>query len=215
MALWAIVKDKIPTLLDTGKPLRVNDVQYTLDVFELAEANRAGWSLAELEKLGVYRVNETPVPEGKKIIEKGLEFTGTAVNRTYVYEDRPVVLPTRDDVNAERDRRIVSGFQFQDKVIQTRDEDRENITGASILATVAIMGGAQPGDYRWHGGVEDFVWITLDNSMLRLDAQSVIALGSGIARWKSLHIFAAHAIKNGAEIPLDYADDKYWPVVGG
>lgn len=115
------------------------------------------------------------------------------------------------NVNEERDRRIEKGFPFMEKTIQFRATDRENINGAGTLAALAIMGGAKPGDYRWHGGEEDFVWIAGDNSLLRLDAFQTVELGKAAASWKSKHIFAARYLKDQERIPEDYKDDKYWP----
>lgn len=119
--------------------------------------------------------------------------------------------PTTDDVNVERDRRISSGFIFNGTEFQSRPEDRENVAGATTWAALAIMGGAKPGDYLWHGGKEDFAWIATDNSLVKMDAQTVIEFGKALGAWKSAHIFAARALKDGKEIPADYRDDKYWP----
>lgn len=119
--------------------------------------------------------------------------------------------PTTEDVNRERDRRIETSFPYMEKQIQFRSGDRENINGASSLAIIAIMNGAKPGDYKWHGGKEDFAWITADNSLLTLDAFETIGMGKAAAEWKSKNIFAARELKNQSPIPEDFADDKYWP----
>lgn len=121
--------------------------------------------------------------------------------------------PNANDVTRERDRRIDSGFDFNGVRYQSRQEDRENIAGAGTLASIAIMNGAQVGDLRWHGGSTDFVWIAEDNSLVPMDAHTVIEFGKAAAAWKSRHIFAARALKNGKEIPTDYTDDKYWEEV--
>lgn len=121
-------------------------------------------------------------------------------------------LPTKDDVNKERDRRISAGFLFEGNEFQSRPEDRENVAGATTWASLAIMGGAQPGDYLWHGGKEDFVWIAADNSLVKMDAQTVIAFGKALGAWKSAHIFAARLLKDSPEIPVGFREDKYWPV---
>lgn len=121
--------------------------------------------------------------------------------------------PTSDDVNRERDRRVDDGFLLDGQKFQSRPKDRENIAGASTLAVIAIMGGAQPGDLRWHGGSTNFVWIASDNSLVPMDAYTVINLGKTAAAWKSAHIFAARVLKDMEEIPMNYTDDKYWEVV--
>lgn len=113
-------------------------------------------------------------------------------------------------VDAERDRRVSTGFDFNGVRFQSRPEDRENMLGSSSAALGAMMAGAQPGDYHWHGGVEPFQWIAEDNSLHSFDAQSMFALGqTALAHKKSL-IFIARRIKDMKPIPADFADDRYW-----
>jgi hypothetical protein len=119
--------------------------------------------------------------------------------------------PTFMDVDAERDRRIAAGFTFGGTFFQSRPEDRENIMGAGTAALGAMMLGAQAGDYRWHGGDSDFMWIAADNSTHPMDAQTVYAFGLAAMAHKTAHIFAARAIKDADTIPADYIDDGYWP----
>lgn len=123
----------------------------------------------------------------------------------------PALTPTPADVDQERDRRISGGFSFGGVFYQTRPEDRENIAGASTAALAAITNGAEPGDYRWHGGDADFVWIAADNSTHAMDAQTLFAFGQAAMAHKQAHIFAARAIKDADPIPADFADDAYWP----
>lgn len=119
--------------------------------------------------------------------------------------------PQKYDVQVERDRRMDAGFFFDKVMFQSRQEDRENVAGAVSWASLAIMAGAQPGDYRWHGGEDDFAWIAADNSLVKMDAQTVVDFGKALAAWKSGHIFAARALKDMDPIPADFADSKYWP----
>ncbi|TCU35459.1 DUF4376 domain-containing protein [Rhizobium azibense] len=119
--------------------------------------------------------------------------------------------PISEDVDAERDRRITAGFVFNGFVFQSRPEDRENIMGASTAALAAMVNGAQPGDYRWHGEDSDFRWIDADNMMHPMDAQTVFAFGRAAMSHKQAHIFAARALKDMSPIPADYADDQHWP----
>lgn len=128
------------------------------------------------------------------------------------FMDAPAPPPiNKDDVNAERDSRISGGILFRGNPFQSRPEDRENVAGAVTWATLAMMSGAKPGDYRWHGGEEDFGWIALDNTIVKMDAPTVIEFGKTLAAWKSAHIFAARVLKDLPEIPADYRDPKYWP----
>jgi hypothetical protein len=117
----------------------------------------------------------------------------------------------QDAIDAERDRRIDAGVVFNGVRFQTRPADRENVAGATQLATLAVMAGAQAGNLRWHGGASDFAWIAEDNSIVTMDAQTVIAFGQAVAAHKSAHIFAARALKDADPIPTDYTDPGYWP----
>jgi hypothetical protein len=119
--------------------------------------------------------------------------------------------PTNSDVNTERNRRISSGFTFSGKVYDFDPKSKANISGATLNAFMAIVGGAQAGDLRWHGGNTDFAWIAQDNTLTTMDAQTVVAFGQTAAAHESAHIFAAKAIKDNNPIPSDYTDDVYWP----
>ncbi|NDV53396.1 DUF4376 domain-containing protein [Salipiger sp. PrR003] len=114
-------------------------------------------------------------------------------------------------INAERDRRINGGFIFGGVVYQTRPEDRENMAGAATSALAAITDGAQPGDLRWHGGSSDFAWIAQDNTLVPMDAQTMLAFGQAAMAHKQAHIFAARALKDMPEAPSDITDDALWP----
>ncbi len=120
-------------------------------------------------------------------------------------------LSLKEQVNAERDRRINGGFVFGGVEYQSRPEDRENIAGAATAALGAIVAGAQPGDLRWHGGTEDFTWIAADNTMHTMDAQTVYAFGQAAMAHKQAHIFAARTLKDADPIPGDFAGDQWWP----
>ena len=114
-------------------------------------------------------------------------------------------------VNAERDRRIAAGFTFNGAMFDSRPEDQKRIAGAAQLAFMAIVAGAQAGDLMWHGGVQPFAWIALDNSIVTMDAQTVVQFGRAAAAWEQAHIFAGRAIKNLSPIPADYTAPERWP----
>lgn len=116
-------------------------------------------------------------------------------------------------VDAERDRRAVAGFAFNGALFQTRPQDRENIAAAAVLAMLALAAGRQAGDLRWHDGDGDFAWIAADNSLMPMDARTVIAFGKAAAARHRGHIFAARSIKNrlAAGEALAIADDALWP----
>jgi hypothetical protein len=118
---------------------------------------------------------------------------------------------TQGAIDAERDRRIDGGVTFNGVRFQTGPADRENVAGATQLATLAVMAGAQAGNLRWHGGASDFAWIAEDNSIVTMDAQTVIAFGQAVAAHKSAHIFAARALKDADPIPAGYTSSEHWP----
>lgn len=168
-----------------------------------------------------------PLAEALKVIPPGVRFitipslpTEAGQERWRVdYDSRTVVIaapppPTTAQVTDERDRRLYGGFPFNVRgtsvIFDSDDVSLKRITGAATLAGFAINAGASAGDYRWHGGPEDFLWIAHDNSTFRLDALEMLSLGKEASRWESTHIFAAHILKSSPEIPSDFTDDKYW-----
>lgn len=114
-------------------------------------------------------------------------------------------------VDAERDRRIDVGIEFQGVVFQGRATDRENITGAAQLAFMAVVGGAKAGDLRWSDPDQDFTWIATDNSLVPMDAPTVVEFGKVAAARKQSFIYAGRQLKDMEVIPRDFADDKWWP----
>lgn len=167
----------------------------------------------ELEAIGLWRDDmiapAVAIPEGKVAVGTGVERVSGVV--TFVHDLADPSAPTSDAVDTERDRRISAGFTFGGVVYQSRPEDRENITGASLAALAAIMSGAQPGNLRWHGGDSDFMWIAADNTVHPMDAQTVFAFGQTAMAHKQGMIFAARALKDADPIPSDYTSDAYWP----
>ncbi len=125
--------------------------------------------------------------------------------------DLPPYVPAGKEVDRERDRRIDAGIQFQGVMFQSCATDRENIAGAAQLAFMAVVAGAQAGDLRWASSDQDFAWIASDNSLVPMDAQTVVAFGKTAAERKQALIFAARQLKDMVEIPGDYTDDQWWP----
>lgn len=121
--------------------------------------------------------------------------------------DVPVV--TRFDVNAERDRRMVT-LAFAGKAYDLRDQSLSNVSGAGMLALAAIISGAAPGHLRWADPGEDFTWIANDNTATPMDAQTCWAFAQAAAAWRKHCIFRARALKDMTPIPHDYKDGRYW-----
>jgi len=119
--------------------------------------------------------------------------------------------PTSSDVNAERDRRIAAGFEFGGHTYDFDIKAKTNISGAAQMAFMALIAGAQPGNLRWHGGNEDFSWITQGNQLVAMDAHTVVAFGKTAAGHESAYIHAARTLKNMTPIPENFAEDAYWP----
>jgi len=114
-------------------------------------------------------------------------------------------------VDLERDRRIDAGVMFNGVLYQSRTTDRENISGAAQMAFMAVVGGAQPGDLRWSNPDQDFAWICAENTLVPMDAQTVVEFGRAAALRKSELIYAGRALKDMPAIPENYTDDQWWP----
>ena len=124
--------------------------------------------------------------------------------------ERPVVISAAQ-VDTERDRRIDAGVTFDDVLYQSKTTDRENIAGAAQMAFMAVVGGAQPGDLRWSNPDQDFAWICAENTLVPMDAQTVVEFGRTAALRKSDLIYAGRTLKDMPEIPENYNDDAWWP----
>ena len=122
----------------------------------------------------------------------------------------PAPAPTKEAVNAERDRRVRGGFSFGGVLYQSRDQDMENIAGTASAALGAIMFGAQPDDLRWADPNKDFAWIAADNSLTLMDAQTAFSFGQAAMAHKQALIFAARVIKNGDPVIADFAEQEHW-----
>lgn len=121
------------------------------------------------------------------------------------------------DVDAERDRRIASGFTFEGHLYQARDQDLRNINGAATGAAIAVMGGVAAGNLRWADPAEDFTWIRADNELVPMDALTVIAFGKTAMAWVSAMTLAGRALKDRVLTgeQLDITDSASWPASAG
>lgn len=116
-----------------------------------------------------------------------------------------------EQINSYRDQLISSGFWFNGVKFDSRSEDQKRINGSALLAYMAISAGAQEGDYYWHGGAEPFAWISKNNTLVTMDAPTVIEFGKVAAEHERTHVFAARTLKDMDPIPEDYTDPQYWP----
>lgn len=115
------------------------------------------------------------------------------------------------NITAERNFRMRNKVWFDGNLYDSDEGSLQRITGAATLAGFAIANGAQSGDLLWHGGTQPFVWITAENTLTPMDAQTMFAFGQRAAEHESLHIFAARALKDMDPVPTDYQNDAYWP----
>lgn len=123
----------------------------------------------------------------------------------------PVRQPTAADVDVERDRRMAAGVEFKGTLFQSRPSDHENIIGAAQLAFMAVAGGTKSSNLRWLDADQDFTWIATDNSLVPMDAPTVVELGKVVIARKQSLIYAGRQLKDMEAIPSDYINDKWWP----
>jgi hypothetical protein len=170
------------------------------------------FSAEEIADAGYTPVRNQPIPEKHQVVFWSSSDIDWVVRDKTDQELFAESENRRSQTNAHRDKRIASGFLFQDKMYDSRPEDQKRISGAAQLAFMAIIAGAQPEDYLWAGG-EPFSWIAQDNSIALMDAQTVVEFAKAAAEWERKHIFAARTLKDMEHVPEDYKDDKWWPAV--
>lgn len=126
----------------------------------------------------------------------------------------------QEQCNTKRDQCIDEGFMFEGVHYQTRPTDRENISGAALLATqVKMAGGGEDGDYRWQDKDSDFQWIATDNSIVKMDSETTMRFGQQAAAHKQALIMFSRSVKNqiAAAQTLEeiqqIMEGATWPVV--
>lgn len=202
-----------------GEP--INGIPYPFNIEET-------WDYGQLASIGLYRPQPPePVPNGYKIIstKPGWATDGYVryIHELELEEPQPVLKSQVDD---EAMRRIEGGFLYNGKTFDSTTVSIRRINGAGTLASIAVMNGAQPGNFYWQyppntwelpeetkqaNGMTPFGWIVSDNTIMLLDAYMVIEMGAAAAAWERDHVFAARTLKNMNPIPLDYKDEIYWP----
>lgn len=117
----------------------------------------------------------------------------------------------KEQINQERDRRIVKGFVWNGYTFQSDKESYDNIMGAGASATASILMGADPNDIYWADTEMSFTWLSNENVFVEMAPKDVIEFGQVAMNHKSKHFFAGRTLKNMEVIPEDFADDKWWP----
>lgn len=215
------IQRNVPILDNEGNPVldENNQPEFTVETYEddvrhgAPAVLLAHWTAQEMADVGLFvPIDDEVIPDDKVSTGITVQRISGVVKYVHTLEDLPE--PTADMVDRERDRRIEAGFMFGGKLFQSRVQDQKRISGAGTLALGAmVVLGAQAGNYRWHGGTEDFIWIAADNTTMVMDAQTMFTFGQAAAAWESQHVHAARALKDADPVPHDYMDDAYWPAV--
>ena len=112
------------------------------------------------------------------------------------------------EIAAKRDCRIRAGFALGGNGHLFNQDSKSNISGAEAKAGLAALVGGALGALDWHGGMEPFVGIPLNNSRVPMDAQTCFA-GAAMERRRA-HIFAASALKQADPTLEDWRSDAHW-----
>jgi len=117
------------------------------------------------------------------------------------------------EVNVERDRRIVGGFDYMGHHFQSDEFSQRNMADASQAADLVIAEDYRKADtYRWQAGAtEDYYWIATDNTKVLMTAYDVRGLVQVMLRYKQAMIQNGRDLKDTDPIPMDYTDEQYWP----
>jgi hypothetical protein len=166
----------------------------------------------EIADAGYISVPEKPIPNENQIVFWSYGESIWVVRDKTESELHTESNERRKLIDSERDRRIANGFVFQNKIYDSRPEDQKRIAGATQLAFMAVLNNAQPDDYLW-ADETPFGWIAQDNTIVLMDAPTVILFGKTAAAWERSHVFAARELKDMKIIPTDYNDDKWWPTI--
>lgn len=114
------------------------------------------------------------------------------------------------EVDVERDRRLAT-MSFDGAVFQSGPSSLGKIDSFGNKATAAVQGGSAAGDLLWFDPDNDFVWIAADNSLVPMDAPTMVEFANAASAWLHAHTLAARALKDSDPVPNDFAADSYWP----
>ena len=111
---------------------------------------------------------------------------------------------------------INGGVTFESKSFQLDESSRQNLDSASLLATLAqLNGGGKANDLRWANPNVDFGWIAIDNSILPMDAPTVVNFGKLSAAYYTSLIFTARAMKDSIMALTTVADVEAFDITKG
>lgn len=169
----------------------------------------------EIANAGYEEVDPAPIITSTQILSWSSELVDWVVRdktaEELISEEIEKQNNLSNEITKHRDMLISQGFKFNDIMFDSRPEDQKRISGAALLAFIAISQGAPAGYYYWHGGSEPFTWIAQNNNTIEMDAYTVIEFGKAAAEHERAHIFAARALKDMIPMPEDYTNPIYWP----
>jgi hypothetical protein len=114
----------------------------------------------------------------------------------------PVPPATADDVNAERQSRIVVGRVINGVRVTGRDTDARNLMSLALIAQMRIAAGDTTTPTTFRDG---------DNVDHALTPPQILTMWQESAAFVSAIYQASWDIKAMDPIPADYAADHYWP----
>lgn len=123
--------------------------------------------------------------------------------------DAAVPQPTADDVNAERQRRIIAGTDLTltdyapSIALQGRPEDQQSLMGLALLAQMLISAG----------DVSPITFRDRENVDHDLTPAQIAELWQRGTFWMSNVYAASWDLKDQDPIPADFANDFHWPAV--
>lgn len=141
------------------------------------------------------------LPEGREFTPISSEAELSEVLRPYGLRG-PVI--AAEDVNAERDRRIVAGKTINGVAVTGRDEDARNLTNLALAAQLRLASADTTTLTTFRDG---------NNVDHDLTPAEMLALWQGSAAYVSALYAASWVIKALDPIPLDFDADSRWPAL--
>jgi hypothetical protein len=100
------------------------------------------WSAADLRAIGVYVIQETPIPEGKRSTGWTLQKSGQTVSRVHTLEDAPAPIPfTPDEIS---DRQFAHGLAKPPYSLMTQAEALAFVQTGTLPAAFEALIDALP-----------------------------------------------------------------------
>lgn len=138
------------------------------------------------------------LPEGREFTPIVSESELSDVLRPYGLRG-PVI--SNDDVNAERDRRIIAGKTINGVAVTGREEDARNLTNLALAAQLRLASADTTTTTTFRDG---------NNVDHDLTPSEMLALWQGSAAYVSDLYAASWVIKALDPIPADFDADSYW-----